>query len=131
MTTLEHARTDLLADWRKTLALYGLPSAAIMASGAAPLSDPTRGAIWAFASLIMAGACLANALRCGRVHCWFTGPFLLLMALASALLGAGVGNLGPGGWGDLGLLLMIGAASLMFVPELILGKYRGRAAGRS
>ncbi|MGH6992119.1 MAG: hypothetical protein ACRED8_00990 [Caulobacteraceae bacterium] len=131
MTTLDHARGDLLSDWRKTLALYGLPTAAIMASGAAPLSDPARGAIWALACLVMAGACLSNALRCGRVHCWFTGPFFVVMALASALLGAGVGNLGRGGWGDLGLLLMVGAASLMFLPEIILGKYRGRASSRS
>ena len=29
--------------------------------------------------------CLANATRCGRVHCYFTGPLYILAALYAAL----------------------------------------------
>jgi hypothetical protein len=29
----------------------------------------------------MGVACIVNALRCGRVHCYLTGPFFLLMAV--------------------------------------------------
>jgi len=36
--------------------------------------------------------------RCGRVHCYFTGPFLLAMSGASILYGAGVLPLGANGW---------------------------------
>jgi len=39
------------------------------------------------AFLIMGLACIANARRCGRVHCYFTGPLFLLSAVLSAVHG--------------------------------------------
>ena len=124
MSTAPRAARDLLRDWRIPLLAYGLPTAAIIATGSLPLTTGGRAAIWAVASSIMGAVCLANALRCGRVHCWFTGPFLLAMAAVSVLYGAGVLPLGADGWNRLGLVLLIGAILLMTVPERILGKYR-------
>ena len=46
--------------------------------------------IWAPMLTWMGVACLVNAGRCGRVHCHFTGPFFLVMALASLLFSLGV-----------------------------------------
>ncbi len=124
MSTIAPASRDLLRDWRVPMLAYGLPTAAIAASGPLPLTIGWRTAVWAVACAIMGGVCLANAVRCGRVHCYFTGPFLLGMAGASVLYGAGVLRLGADGWNLLGLVLLVGAIVLMTLPERVLGKYR-------
>jgi hypothetical protein len=124
MITQSHPARDLLADWRIPLLAYGLPTAAIVAAGAVPLTAGGRAAIWAVACSIMAAVCLVNAVRCRRVHCYFTGPFFLAMAAAAILYGAGVLPLGANGWNLLGLVLLVGAFLLMTVPERVLGKYR-------
>jgi len=41
--------------------------------------------LWIPAFLVMGVACLANAARCGRVHCYITGP-LSLFALVYVVL---------------------------------------------
>jgi len=122
------ASRDILRDPRLAFAFYGLPILAIVAAGAAPIDNIWRGAVWALACLVMGGACIANALRCGRVHCYLTGPFGIVMAAAAALYGAGVLPLGGDGWNLLGLALVVGMAALAFGPERLLGKYR---TGRS
>src|SRR5258708_25178722 len=38
----------------------------------------------------MGAACLLNARRCQRLHCFLTGPYFLLLALSSLLYGLGV-----------------------------------------
>ncbi|HWE99328.1 MAG TPA: hypothetical protein VG248_05995 [Caulobacteraceae bacterium] len=118
------APRDILGDWRLAFLAYCLPTAAIIASGSLAISGSWRAAIWAVALLVMGGACLANALRCGRVHCFFTGPFFVAMAIAVVLYGAGVLPLGARGWNALGLVMLIGAFVLTTLPELIAGKYR-------
>jgi hypothetical protein len=73
-------------------------------------------------------ACVVNALRCGRVHCYLTGPFFLLVALIALLYGLGILHLGKNGWNLIGLVTLIGAIALWCLPEMFLGKYRkGRA----
>ena len=71
----------------------------------------------------MSGACIVNAVRCGRVHCYLTGPFFLLMALVALSYGLGILHLGWNGWNLLGLVTLIGAITLWFLPEMFLGKY--------
>jgi hypothetical protein len=118
------ATRDILKDPRLVFAFYGLPTLAILAAGAVPIDNLWRGAVWALACLVMGGACIANALHCGRVHCYLTGPFGIAMAAAAALYGAGVIPLGRDGWNLLGLVLIVGMVGLTFGPELLLGKYR-------
>ena len=78
----------------------------------------------------MGGACAVNAMRCGRIHCYVTGPFFLLMAVVALLYGIGVVPFGAKGWNLIGLTILVGAVALCCLPELILGKYReGRAQG--
>jgi hypothetical protein len=72
----------------------------------------------------MGAGCLANALRCGRVHCYLTGPFFLLVAIVALLYGLGVVPLGADGWNILGLLALVGALALWFIPEVFFGRYR-------
>ncbi len=105
--------------------LWGLPTAVLILS---MLATPTlRTVIWSASLLWMGVACLVNGARCGRMHCYFTGPFFLLMAVASFLRGLGVLSLGPHGWRWLGITLLVGWGILHYVPERIWGKYAGRA----
>ncbi len=71
-------------DWAggaKSLALgWGLPIAVLVA--AAPLAGLAKTLVGVAALASMALACFGNALRCRRLHGYFTGPFFLAIALA-------------------------------------------------
>ncbi len=51
----------------------------------------------------MGTACIANAVRCGRLHCYITGPFFVAMAVVTLLYGLGALPLGGNGWNLIGL----------------------------
>ena len=87
--------------------------------------------IWPISLAWMGGACLLNARRCGRRHCYLTGPFFLVMAAVAGLYGSGVFDLGPDGWQHLGIFTVVGGLLLSYVPELIWGRYRGGQRGGS
>lgn len=80
--------------------------------------------VWPTVLSFMGVACLLNARRCGRIHCYFTGPFFLLLAGLGLLYGLGVLPLGARGWSTLSVALVVGSAILLCVPEWILGRYR-------
>ena len=84
-----------------------------------------RPVLW-IAALGVAGAlCVANAVRCRRLHCFITGPVFLTGALLSALNAAGVTRI-P--WMKLGWGVVIGATAGMII-EALTGKYaRGTGA---
>jgi len=67
---------------------------------------------WTARLLWLAGACLWNSVRCGRVHCVFTGPFFLVMAVVTVLIGFRIIWLGRGTWSLLSALILIGAIGL-------------------
>lgn len=121
----DHSSThrDILGRRGLVVLLYWVPIAAIMVSGNAPLV--LRTAVWSTACLVMGAACLANAMRCGRVHCYFTGPFFLTMTAIVLTCGLGLISFGPHTWNYLGLALLVGGVGLTFGPELLLGRYRG------
>ena len=137
-TAAAEGSRDILASRWRTAVLYGLPSLVIVASGMTirsnlvtlDIDSPWRGAVWAVSMGVMAAACLVNALRCGRMHCYFTGPFLIVMALASLGYGLGALPLGPSGWSIIGMTTLVGAVVLMWLPEAVLGKYRVRGTNR-
>jgi hypothetical protein len=67
-------------------------------------------------------ACVLNAQRCRRRHCYYSGPIFLIGAVAVLLVGFNVISLGRDGlmivvWGTLGLAL------LTFATEPVFGKY--------
>lgn len=80
--------------------------------------------IWTFAFAVGGVACLVNARRCGRLHCFYTGPLYLLAALTSLLYGLGLLPLGLHGWnwivGVAGVLSLFACCGL----EQLFGKYR-------
>lgn len=102
------------------LLLWWLPAAAVIAGASLPSA---RAWLWIPSFLVMGVACLANAARCGRVHCYFTGPVFLLAALWVALGALHFVPMHPGALLATVLLLTL----LAFLVELPLGRYR-RAA---
>ena len=117
---------DILSNWWGVFILYWLPVIAIVVAGAHAISNGWRTVVWTVALGTMGVACIVNALRCGRVHCYLTGPFFLLMALMALSYGLGFLHLGGNGWNLLGLITVIGAIALWCLPEMFLGKYRQR-----
>jgi len=103
--------------------LYWLPAIAIVVAGVPAISSVWRTVVWTVALGTMGVACIVNALRCGRVHCYLTGPFFLLMALIALSYGLGMLHLVGNGWNLLGLMTLIGAIALWCLPEMLLGKY--------
>jgi hypothetical protein len=117
------APRDLTSGGRGLL-IWGVPIAILVVT--ADLGGLYAATAWPPALAFMGIACLANARRCGRLHCFFTGPYFLLLALLSLLYGLGIVDLGKRGWSWLSLALLIGAAVLISVPEWLFGKYRRR-----
>ena len=114
------------ADWAgrpvSFLIGWGIPLLAVLATNflAIPMWAVTL--VWVTGFAWMGIGCVLNARHCGRRHCFYSGPILLLGAIAVALVGFGVVSLGPDGfiivvWTTFALVL------LTFVPERIWGKY--------
>jgi hypothetical protein len=123
----EVERTRVAADWASGLRgclTFGIPAAVL-------LTSPTIGTrylviVWPALLTFMGVACLLNARRCGRTHCYVTGPFFLILAFVALLYGTGILPLGARGWSTLSAAFAIGGVTLCCVPEWILGRYRSR-----
>ena len=116
-------RTDWASGVRGCL-IWGIPAALLIMS---PVQYFVI--VWPAALTFMGLACLLNARRCGRVHCFVTGPFFLLLALVGLLYGLGVLPLGARGWSMLSIGLVVGSVVLICVPEWLFGRYRASATG--
>jgi hypothetical protein len=110
-TTTGKSRDLLSSPWL-SLVVFWLLAIAIAVAGSSGFSSHWRTVVWTVALSIMGTACIANALRCGRVHCYVTGPFFLLMALVTLLYGLGAVPLGGNGWNRIGLTILVGAIAL-------------------
>ncbi len=132
MSTTEAGRRgrDLAGGMLRPLIVFGLPTLAVLGTGFGGFSGRVLAVVWPLAFLWLGIACLANAVRCGRVHCWFTGPFFLLLAVLSFLLGAEILTLGGNGWTVLRNTFAIGGVALYFLPETIWGRYFRRERHR-
>ena len=103
--------------------LWVAPWVLIIVSGSA--GNLIRTAVWAFNFTVMGAACLVNARRCGRRHCFYTGPLFLLAALSSLLYGLGVLPLGRHGWSWISGVAVVGAVFACYGLERLLGTYTG------
>lgn len=113
-----------LACGGTSILLWVVP--AIILAVTAGIGSPYLVIIWPVLLTFMGGACLVNAKRCDRLHCYITGPFFLILAGLSLLYGLGAVSLGPHGWQWLTDVLLIGGCVLTCVPEWLFGKYRRR-----
>lgn len=107
---MDGRKQDFLATLPGALIAWGLPVAAMVAVIGVP--HPVKTWVWVAGLAWMGGACLWNARRCGRRHCYWTGPFFLVMAAPVLGYGYGFLPLGPGGWKWLGAAIGIGAFGL-------------------
>ena len=96
--------------------IWGLPMALLLIG---VFWSRTRVWLWAPALVVAGVACLVNANRCGRLHCYFTGPLYLLAALATVLVGLEWVAL-RWSWIAIGL---VGGTALAIIPEWVRGKY--------
>jgi hypothetical protein len=117
----KEAEKDWAGNWISLAGLWGLPAVAMLVGA---LLDPLpRAIIWSTALVWMGAACIANARRCGRTHCRFTGPFYLLMAALVAVYAAGTLPIGDYGWEILGTATVVGTAVLWWGSERIWGLF--------
>jgi len=112
---------DWVSDSRTYAVLWGLPGVILIVG---IFLDPfTRMMMWTGALLWKGVACMANAARCGRTHCYFTGPYFLLLAVGTVLHGFRIVDLGVNGWIWLGLAIFAGGGFLWFFTERVWGKF--------
>lgn len=110
---------DLLSQ-KSGIFLWCLPIAAVIVGSYWPKMRPW---LWIPAFLIMGIACLVNARRCGRLHCYFTGPVLVLAAIYVALAAANLVPLRPGTL----LAVVLVSTLLACLAEVPLGRYRRKS----
>ena len=105
--------------------LWGLPGLAFVIGAA---WTGARVWLWIPALLVAGSACLVNASRCGRLHCFVTGPLFVLGALATLFEALGHEIIG---WAWI-FGAMIAGTIAAFGVEALNGPYRrGRPKGAS
>ncbi len=109
-------RRDLARGWSAVL-LWGVPVIALVAGSYFPR---VRLALWLPALLVMGVAYLRNAGRCGRVHCYVTGPLSLLAAVYVALSAIHIVPMQQGMF----LNIILAVAILACLAEIPFGRYR-------
>ena len=87
-----------------------------------------RTVFWTASLGVMGTLCLLNAFRCGRIHCYLTGPFFILGAVASLGYGLGFLRFGPFGWKWICAVMVVGGIAFTCIPELIFDRYRRKPA---
>jgi hypothetical protein len=121
----EISSTRRNADWTRGIRgclTWGIPIAILLISPA--INTRYLVILWPVLLTFMGVACLLNARRCKRTHCYVTGPFFLLLAGIALLYGVGMLPLGAHGWSTLALGLVIGSVTLCCGSEWIFGRYR-------
>lgn len=114
-------RRDFLGRTGAAIALWRIPEVAFVLAFLLP--GVLRNWIWIVALLWMGGACLVNAIRCGRRHCYVTGPLFLLGAIGLVFYQARIF-----GWPDsvpvtIALVEAVGGLLLIILPERAWGRY--------
>jgi hypothetical protein len=113
------------ADWssngRSYVLAWGLPTILLVVGIFVPA--PIRTVVWAGCLVWMGVACVANARRCGRTHCYATGPYFLAMAALTVAHGTGMVPLGSQGRLLIGAAIAVGTVILWIVPERLFGRF--------
>ncbi len=94
---------DLSTTWGTFVVLWGLPIAlgvlASVAYESGIFSYILSYGLWIVAATWFGLGCLANARRCGRVHCWVDGIGMPALAVAGAISLSGLYNFSLGAFG--------------------------------
>jgi hypothetical protein len=124
--TTELATTAARKDWARRpvtiIVWWGLPIAIGLSSDLLHLPFRVGAGICGVAFAWMATGCLLNAMRCHRVHCYISGPVLLLGALVARLVASGWVELDAKMFGNV-VSAILALALLSFVPEMVWKRY--------
>ena len=112
---------DLARQPVSALLWWMLPAAIAIASSNIGIPVRDKAWVWSAAFAWMAIGCLLNEYRCRRLHCYMSGPVLLIGAGATALIGSGM--LDTHAFSSV-IDVTIILVCLSFVPEWLWGKYR-------
>lgn len=118
-----HCGKDWAGDLATFALIWGFPTAMLL--GALLLGPMLRAAVWAVMLTWMGGACIVNARRCGRTHCYYTGPFFLFMAVLVLAHASNVAPLGSHGWTIIALTTLSGTGIIWWASERLLGTFGG------
>lgn len=119
MTTIRNSSADWLGSARSSVLAWWLPHAVIAAG--LFVDVPIRTAVWTVALAWMGAACIANARRCGRTHCRYTGPYYL--AMIAPVLGLGFASAGIVVWLILSVIIVAGSGLIWWATERAWGKF--------
>lgn len=124
--TPSEIRKDLSAHTTSFLGVWATPAILAAAISVAPGPPWVSAAAWSIAFSWMGGACLINARRCGRLHCYFAGPIFLASAALAGLIALHVVVVGAR------MLVNIVSATLVlscltYLLERVWGKYLSSA----
>ena len=82
------------ADWFRrpagALIWWGMPLLAAVATNIFSQTVQTPAIVWAVVFAWMGTGCILNAMRCGRVHCYVSGPAFVLGAVTCSLIALGI-----------------------------------------
>ena len=120
----ENKTSDWVSNKTQFIIAWGLPTALLAISGFMNLPAVATGLIWMGALSWMGVACLRNARHCGRMHCFFSGPFFLLFGVLALGVGLQLSILQDLTFNHLGLALIIGTPLVCILPELKWGTYK-------
>src|SRR6266576_126328 len=113
---------DLLCSGTKMFLFWCLPSFAFALGFF--VSPGLKTVLWTLSLGFMGTLCSLNASRCGRIHCYFTGPFFILGAVASLAYGIGLLQFVACGWKWLVIITCIRVIVLNSIHKLVLCRYR-------
>lgn len=111
-----------LTNRRWSQFLWAVSLLAIVVGG---VLSSTRFVLWPAGFIIAGVLCVANAARCGRLHCYITGPLFLLAGLVSILRGFDIVSWA---WESIASVAFLGAV-LGCLSECFVGKYVGGQRG--
>ncbi len=118
----EPSTHDWVANKSRFFAAWGLPTVIMLITWLMQLTPLLTGILWMGALSWMGVACLRNARQCGRMHCFFSGPYFLLSAVLA--LATGMQWIQILSFNELGLFLLIGTLLVCVLPEVFWGRYK-------
>lgn len=110
---------DLLARPVLSACVWWVPQAGIVATLYAPIS--IRVVVWTIVLSWTGAACIFNAVRSGRVHCHYTGPFYLMLVAPTLL--AGFAGAPTAVWFTLASVILIGGKAIWWLSERSWGAF--------
>ena len=117
-------KEDWVANRMQFTLAWGLPTALLFASWLMELPSFLTGTLWMLGLSWMGFACLRNASYCGRMHCFFSGPYFILSGIVALGIGLNWPLLNLIDFSNLGLFLLIATPVICVLPEVLWGTYK-------